>query len=61
MFELKNATGTFSITMAEMFKDWPTDQFLKVFVDDINIHSQTWEKHLTHLKVVLTRLWEDIT
>jgi hypothetical protein len=56
-FRLKNAIGTFSRTMAEVFKDW-TNQFLKVFVDDVNIHNQTWEGHLTHLKVVLTRLWE---
>ncbi len=34
------------------------DQFLKVFVDDVNIHNQTWEEHLTHLKDVFTRLWE---
>ncbi len=40
-----------------MFKDW-TDQFLKVFVDDVNIHSLTWEEHFTHLKVVFTQLWE---
>jgi hypothetical protein len=56
-FRLKNATGTFSRTMAKVFKDW-TNQFLKVFVDDVNIHSQTWEEHLTHLKVNLTQLWE---
>jgi hypothetical protein len=56
-FRLKNAIRTFSITMAEVFKDW-TNQFLRVFVDDVNIHNQTWEEHLTHLKVVLTRLWE---
>jgi hypothetical protein len=51
-FGLNNATRTFSRTMVEVFKDW-TKQFLKVFVDDVNIHNQTWEKHLTHLKVVL--------
>jgi hypothetical protein len=44
-FGLKNATGTFSKTIAEIFKDW-TNQFLKVFVDDVNIHNQTWEEHL---------------
>jgi hypothetical protein len=43
--------------MAEVFKDW-TNQFLKVFVDDVNIHNQTWEEHLKHLKVVLTQLRE---
>jgi hypothetical protein len=53
LFGLKNAIGTFSTTMAEVFKDW-IEQFLKVFVDDVNIHNQTWEKHLTHLKDVLT-------
>jgi hypothetical protein len=55
LFRLKNATGMFSKTMVEVFKDW-TNQFLKVFVDDVNIHNQTWEEHLTHSKVVLTRL-----
>jgi len=44
--------------MAEvLIKDW-IEQFLKVFVDDVNIHSQTWEEHLTHLKAILTRLRE---
>ncbi len=56
-FGLKNAIGTFSRTMVEVFKDW-TNQFLKVFVDDVNTHSQTWEKHLTHLKAIHTRLQE---
>jgi len=54
-FKLKNATRKLSKTMAKMFKDW-IDQFLKVFVDDVNIHNQTQEKHLTHLKVVFTQL-----
>ncbi len=31
---------------------------MKVFVDDVNIHIQTWEEHLTHLEAILTRLWE---
>ncbi len=52
-FGLKNVTGTFSRFMVEMFKDW-IDQFLKVSVDDVNIHNQTWEEHFTHLKVVFT-------
>jgi hypothetical protein len=53
LFGLKNVTGMFSKTMVEVFKDW-IDQFLKVFVDDVNIHNQTWEEHFTHLKVVFT-------
>jgi hypothetical protein len=56
-FGLKNATWTFSRTMAKMFKDW-TNQFLKVFVDDVNIQNQIWEEHFTHLKVVLTQFQE---
>jgi hypothetical protein len=57
-FRLKNAIGTFSKTMAKVFKDW-TNQFLRVFVDDINIHSQTWEEHLKHLKAILTS-WREV-
>ncbi len=37
LFNLKNATNTFLWTMANIFKDY-TSQFLKVFVDDVNIH-----------------------
>jgi len=39
-FRLKNATNTFSRTMAEVFKDLGS-KFLKVFVDDLNIHSES--------------------
>jgi hypothetical protein len=35
LFGLKNIIGMFSMTMVEVFKDW-TNQFLKVFIDDIN-------------------------
>jgi hypothetical protein len=34
------------------------DKFLKVFVDDLNLHSMTWEEHLEHLRYVLMRLRE---
>jgi hypothetical protein len=56
-FELKNATSTFSRTMAEVFKDLGS-RFLKVFVDDLNIHSESWGEHLRHLDKVLCRLRE---
>jgi len=39
-FGLKNATSTFTRTMSEVFKDLG-DKFLKVFVDDLNIHSES--------------------
>jgi hypothetical protein len=44
-FGLKNATSTFTRTMSEVFKNLG-DKFLKVFVDDLNIHSESWEDHL---------------
>jgi len=56
-FGLKNATSTFTRTMSEVFKDLG-DKFLKVFVDDLNIHSESWEYHLQHLEAVLSRLRE---
>ncbi len=56
-FGLKNATSTFTRTMSEVFKDLG-DKFLKVFVDDLNIHSESWEDHLQHLGAVLSRLRE---
>jgi hypothetical protein len=56
-FGLKNATSTFSRTMAEVFKDLGS-KFLKVFVDDLNVHSEDWGEHLRHLDRVLYRLRE---
>ncbi len=47
-FGLKNVIGIFSWTMAEVFKDW-NNKFLKVFVDDVNIHSLNWKDHLQHI------------
>jgi hypothetical protein len=51
-FGLKNATNTFSWTMANIFKKW-TNQFLKVFVDDVKIHNKTKSEHLCHIWIVL--------
>jgi hypothetical protein len=56
-FGLKNATNTFTRTMSEVFKDLGS-KFLKVFVDDLNVHSESWEEHLQHLGVVLCKLRE---
>jgi len=56
-FGLKNATSTFTRTVSEIFKD-VGDKFLKVFMDDLNIHSENWEDHLQHLGAVLSRLRE---
>jgi len=43
--------------MSSVFKEMG-DKFLKVFVDDLNIHSENWEDHLRHLGAVLSRLRE---
>jgi len=56
-FSLKNATSTFTRTMSLIFKELG-DKFLKVFVDDLNVHSENWEDHLQHLEVVLSKLRE---
>jgi hypothetical protein len=56
-FGLKNATNTFTRTMSEVFKDLGS-KFLKVFVDDLNVHSESWGEHLQHLDAVLYKLRE---
>jgi len=56
-FGLKNATSTFTRTMLEVFKDFGS-KFLKVFVDDLNVHSGSWREHLQHLDMVLSKLRE---
>jgi len=56
-FGLKNATSTFTRTMSLVFKEL-SDKFLKVFVDDLNVHSECWEDHLQHLEAVLSKLRE---
>jgi hypothetical protein len=56
-FGLKNATSTFTRTMSEVFKDLGST-FLKVFVDDLNVHSETWGDHIRHLDAVLCKLRE---
>jgi len=39
-FGLRNATSTFNRTMSKVFKDLGS-RFLKVFVDDLNVHSES--------------------
>jgi len=56
-FGLKNATSTFTQTMSEVFKDLGS-KFLKVFVDDLNVHSESWGEHLQHLNAVFCKLRE---
>jgi hypothetical protein len=52
-----NAIDIFSWMMPKVFKDW-NNQFLKVFVDDVNIHNLNWKDHLQHIWLVFQRLRE---
>ncbi len=56
-FGLKNATSRFTRTMLEVFKDLGS-RFLKVFVDDLNVHNESWGEHLQHLDAVFFKLRE---
>jgi hypothetical protein len=56
-FGLKNATNTFTKTISTNFKELG-DKFLKIFVDDLNIHNKSWEEHLQHLDAVFLKLRE---
>jgi hypothetical protein len=56
-FGLKNATSTFTRTMSTVFKELG-DKFLKIFVDDLNVHSENWAEHLQHLDAVFLKLRE---
>ena len=48
-FGLKNAPASFQSMMDMIFRD-QIDRHMAVFIDDINIYSQTYEEHLEHLK-----------
>jgi len=43
--------------MSKVFRNLG-NKFLKVFVDDLNVHSESWEEHLQHLDVVFSKLKE---
>jgi hypothetical protein len=56
-FGLNNATNTFTKTTSRIFKELG-DKFLKIFVDDLNIHDGNWEEHLQHLDAIFFKLKE---
>jgi hypothetical protein len=43
--------------MLEVFKEL-RNKFLKVFVDDLNVHNESWEEHLQHLDAMFIKLKE---
>lgn len=52
-FGLKNAPADFSKMMHSTLGDL---DFVKVYLDDITIHSKSFEEHLKHVEIVLKRL-----
>jgi hypothetical protein len=52
-FGMKNTTSTFTHTFGAYM-----DLFFKVFVDDFNIRSMTWDEHLEHICYILMMLKE---
>ncbi|KAG0438590.1 Retrovirus-related Pol polyprotein from transposon opus [Dictyocoela muelleri] len=48
-FGLTNAPRTFQFAMTKIFSDLA---FVKIYLDDILVHSKTLEDHLTHLQHV---------
>lgn len=43
-----NASDTFMRLMNDVLRQY-LDSFVIVYVDDILVHSSTWEEHMSHL------------
>lgn len=54
-FGLKGAPAAFQREMDALFQDHPS---LSAYIDDVAVYSSTWEEHLRHLKIALTKLKE---
>ena len=54
---LTNAPSSFQRIMTNVLSDL-TRTCVKVYLDDIIIHSRTEEEHMEHLRLVLARLCE---
>ena len=54
-FGLSNAPCTFQRAMCSLFGDL---NYIKIYLDDLLIHSETEAHHITHLKEVLERIQE---
>ena len=55
-FGLKNAPGCFNDFITQEVLPRFVDQFVKSYLDDFIIYSDSWEEHLTHLSLIFERL-----
>jgi len=53
-FGLRNAPPTFSRLVSKLLLG--SDVFCAAYLDDVIILSDTWEEHLSHLRIVLSRI-----
>ena len=54
-FGLKNAPAEFSRIMHQVLGNL---KFVEIYLDDITIHSKTFDEHLSHIKIVFDKLRE---
>ena len=54
-FGLTNAPASFQKLADSIFADL-INKWMKVYLDDLLVHSETLEDHLRHLEIVLSRL-----
>jgi Reverse transcriptase (RNA-dependent DNA polymerase) len=54
-FGFTNVSLTFQRMMFNYLQDM-MGKFVKVYLDDILIYSESWKDHLRHIKIVLRRL-----
>ena len=54
-FGLTNAPASFMSIVNNIFHDY-SDKFVMAYLDDILIYSTTWEEHIKHIELVLSRL-----
>ena len=53
-FGLRNAPATFQRCMNFVLEG--LEEFSSAYIDDVIVHSKTWEEHLSHLRQALERL-----
>ena len=51
---LQGAPATFPIMMDRVL--WDVSDYTAAYLDDIGIHSTTWERHLKHIREIMKKL-----